>query len=512
MPTNESLEVERKYAAPQRTGVPPLQEAAGVARAERRRTVRLDAQYYDTEDLDLAAHRITLRRRTGGGDSGWHLKLPASKHARREIAMPLSPAADGVPAELLDYVRAIVRDRPLVPSVRLQTRRTRHELFNAADVLVAELADDRVSATSELDGVAPQQWREWEVELHAGGRQMFDAVEPMLLEAGAEIDEGPSKLARALGDRRPATVASEERPEHPDVEDLVRGYLVQETDRLKSHDYGVRVHEHDAIHQMRVAARRLRTVLSTYRSLLPEGRSDELRGELKALADALGAARDAEVMRARLADLIESQPAELVWGPVAERVDAELTQRYESGHEYALAFLSSERYFRLLDALDALPDELVETDLSHADAAEHITDLIARDWRRLRRTVRAADSAPDEEREVLLHDVRKAAKRLRYATESASDVLGKHGKQLAKAASAITEILGDHNDSMITQGVIGELAAQAEERGESTFTYGRIQGWEAARADISSEAYLDALRDVDQLRYPGWKRARPRSS
>ena len=235
-------------------------------------------------------------------------------------------------------------------------------------------------------------------------------------------------------------------------------------------------------------------------------------GTLKALADALGAARDAEVMRARLADLIESQPAELVWGPVAERVDAELTQRYESGHEYALAFLSSERYFRLLDALDALPDELVETDLSHADAAEHITDLIARDWRRLRRTVRAADSAPDEEREVLLHDVRKAAKRLRYATESASDVLGKHGKQLAKAASAITEILGDHNDSMITQGVIGELAAQAEERGESTFTYGRIQGWEAARADISSEAYLDALRDVDQLRYPGWKRARPRSS
>ncbi|GAB3307643.1 CHAD domain-containing protein [Epidermidibacterium keratini] len=512
MPTNESIEVERKYAAPARTGVPPLQEAAGVARAERRRTVRLDAQYFDTEDLDLAAHRITLRRRTGGGDAGWHLKLPASKESRREIQMPLSPAADGVPAELLDYVRAIVRDRPLVPAVRLQTRRTRHELFNAAGILLAELADDRVSATSELDGVEPQEWREWEVELQEGGPQIFEAVEPMLREAGAEADAGPSKLARALGDRRPSASAPDELPGHPDVEDLVSAYLRQETDRLKSHDYGVRVHEHDAIHQMRVAARRLRTVLSTYRSLLAEGRSDELRTELKALADALGTARDSEVMRDRLADLIERQPDDLVWGPVAERVADELTRRYESGHENALAFLSSQRYFRLLDALDALPGELVETDLSHADAAEHITDLIARDWRRLRRTVRAADAAPDEEREVLLHEVRKAAKRLRYATESASAVLGKQGKQLAKAASAITDILGDHNDSMITQGVIAELAAQAQERGESTFTYGRIQGWEAARADISNEAYLDALRDVDALRYPGWKRARPKQA
>jgi CYTH domain-containing protein len=85
----------------------------------------LHAVYYDTPGLDLAAHHITLRRRTGGTDAGWHLKLPAGPVARTEIRTGLGNGGDDdVPAELRDVVLAIVRDRPVVPVARIATSRT----------------------------------------------------------------------------------------------------------------------------------------------------------------------------------------------------------------------------------------------------------------------------------------------------------------------------------------------------------------------------------------------------
>jgi hypothetical protein len=73
----------------------------------------LAATHYDTPQLDLLPAGITLRRRTGGDDAGWHLKLPVGSD-RLELQLPLGGPRVGVPNELSDIVRGVVRDNALV--------------------------------------------------------------------------------------------------------------------------------------------------------------------------------------------------------------------------------------------------------------------------------------------------------------------------------------------------------------------------------------------------------------
>ena len=125
---SKHLEVERKFDVVESTVSPSFDGLAAVARVERSPSQSLDAVYYDTPGRDLAAYRITLRRRTGGSDAGWHLKLPAGPDARTEIRAPLGDG-DVVPAELRHVVLAIVRDRPLEPVARITTNRAIHQLY-----------------------------------------------------------------------------------------------------------------------------------------------------------------------------------------------------------------------------------------------------------------------------------------------------------------------------------------------------------------------------------------------
>ena len=122
--TSSHLEVERKFDVDESTVTPSFEGIAAVARVEIAQVESLDATYFDTPKQDLAHNKITLRRRTGGHDAGWHLKLPAGPDARTEIHAPLDASAeDTVPSELLDVVLAIVRDRPVAPVARITTKR-----------------------------------------------------------------------------------------------------------------------------------------------------------------------------------------------------------------------------------------------------------------------------------------------------------------------------------------------------------------------------------------------------
>lgn len=115
-------EVERKYD-PGAAGmaavdaVTRMPGVAGVASVSRQDQQILDAVYYDTADLRLIRAGMTLRRRTGGQDAGWHLKLPAGAGARDEIACrwpcPLAGRPAGQrPAPPQRQRRASPRQRP----------------------------------------------------------------------------------------------------------------------------------------------------------------------------------------------------------------------------------------------------------------------------------------------------------------------------------------------------------------------------------------------------------------
>ena len=103
MSTQSFLEVEAKFSVAESTQLPELTRLEGVDHVADTRHHALSAIYYDTEDLRLTHAKVTLRRRTGGNDDGWHIKIP-SEAGRTEIHAELGEPVDGryeVPEELL---------------------------------------------------------------------------------------------------------------------------------------------------------------------------------------------------------------------------------------------------------------------------------------------------------------------------------------------------------------------------------------------------------------------------
>jgi CHAD domain-containing protein len=268
--------------------------------------------------------------------------------------------------------------------------------------------------------------------------------------------------------------------------------LRSDVDRLVSAEPDVRADAYDSIHQMRVATRRIRSLLRSYRRVFDQAAVKAVRGELKWLAGILGVARDAEVMADRFEHLLDQLPTDLVVGPVVDRLVSAQRAAYTAAHADVLAALDSERYRDLRKRLDELldgPPRRREGLLTKALAAEN---------ERLITDVDVAASAPDDEHIAALHDVRKSAKRLRYAAESAQP-LGEHAANLGIEAKALQSLLGDHRDAVESQRVILDACAAAREAGEDTFTYGvlyQLEGDDAERALAQYEPALEALARV----------------
>src|SRR5688572_16678876 len=151
MATERHREVERSFDVDPSTPLPPLLDEGGAGSGGPAVELALEATYFDTADLALARGGVTLRRRTGGTDDGWHVKLPRSGDSRTELHAALGPADGTVPEGILGSVRALVRDRPLVPVARVSTRRIEHALRDEAGTVLALVCDDQVRA-EQLSG------------------------------------------------------------------------------------------------------------------------------------------------------------------------------------------------------------------------------------------------------------------------------------------------------------------------------------------------------------------------
>lgn len=190
----DHLEVERKFEADASFALPSLAGLPGVAAVQPPAVHQLDATYFDTADLALHRNRVTLRRRTGGPDAGWHLKLPVSVDARRELHEPLSPA---VPARLAAAVAELTGEQPLAPIANLRTERTVRLLTGPDGTSLGEVADDAVTATRVPAGAtAALSWREIEVE--SADQDVLEAAGQLLAGAGARPARSASKLGHLL--------------------------------------------------------------------------------------------------------------------------------------------------------------------------------------------------------------------------------------------------------------------------------------------------------------------------
>ncbi len=440
------------------------------------------AVYHDTDSLALFRWGVTLRRREGGSDEGWHMKLPvagADGSARDELRLPLDAGPVGsVPSALVEVVAPLLREQPLRPVVTLSTERTKAVLLDAEG---RELEVEAVDA-DDPEAIA-----------------LLSTVVDALVALGAE----PSTLSKAAAALGPRTAEPPDVPAWPLpgpdglAVDALRSVLSEHVRHLLLADVGVRRDLPDAVHQMRVAARRLRSTLATFAPLMDAETAAPLREELKWIASELGAIRDTEVMIERLGrhadDLDNPLDAQLA----RQAVDTSLQLRLHAARSSALAALRSDRHAQLVADLTVAAVDPPVTDAAFATCEQALLPLVARSWRRLARAIADLElDGPSHE----WHEARIKAKRARYAADAAAGIFGRRMQNFARTLADVTELLGDHQDAHIAQSILRELAAQADTDGSTGMALGVLHEYEA------DEEIIDRYR-FDEL----WPHARSRA-
>jgi CHAD domain-containing protein len=276
--------------------------------------------------------------------------------------------------------------------------------------------------------------------------------------------------------------------------DAIRAVFSQHVRHLLMADVGVRRDLPDSVHQMRVAARRLRSAFATFASLLDTDEAEALREELKWIASELGGIRDTEVMLARLDEHAGELDDPIDAARARAAIDPLLNRRLAAARSSALAALRSDRHQQLVDDLISAAIDPPVTDLAYQPCADVLLPLVARTWRRLDKAIAALDIADES---APWHAARIKAKRARYAAESVSGVFGTKMEKFADRLADVTELLGDHQDAHVAQTIIRELAAHAETDGVTGMSLGLLYEYE------SEEEILDRLRFVAM-----WPKAR----
>ncbi|MFL6138625.1 MAG: CHAD domain-containing protein [Frankiaceae bacterium] len=497
-------EVERKFKVHAGFEVPDLTGGV-VERIEDGGTVTLLATYFDTPDLRLARAGVTLRRRTGGKDEGWHLKLPVEGRVgvREELSQPLTEDQTDVPGRFRDLVRAWVRFTDLHPAAVLETTRTIRTLHDPAGQALAEVVDDLVAVRNGEHVTA--RFREIEVEDRTGGDEILDAVADRLQSAGAVGGSFAPKAVRALGS---SATAPPDPPlpgpvsESATARDLVASYLRRQVHQLLRHDPLLRLDAPDAVHQVRVASRRLRAALHVARPLLAPDSVEELRTELRWLAGEMSEARDAEVMLARLVDRAHALPPELLIGPVVALLQSEIGGGLSVGQVRAATTLDSERYLALLDDLVQVATEPPLLDAADGAAAKVAPKLVRREWRRLEESVEPVRRTDANE---AYHRARIAAKRLRYACELVVPVCGKPASRMARLAEEVQELLGEHQDAVVAAAELRRIAVSRRGR-EVGFSLGLLHAAEQEAATGAKARFAELWPRVAKAENRAWLR------
>ena len=404
----------------------------------------LTSTYYDTVHYRLARAKITLRRRTESRKHAWQLKLPM-EGARREIEM--SDPGGTPPVALQRLLVLPLEGEPLLPVAALRTWRTGMRVRGPNDAC-ADVVLDTVSVLKDRHVV--HSFREVEIERQSGDDALPLRLKEVLRKSGARDHDGRPKVFRALELPLPKSPVPPP-AESPTIEH-VKFALATYLEALRSHDPGVRLGGFiEDLHEMRVAARRLRAILRAARPLLVPGWSEPLRNELDWLGVVLGPARDLDVQvgyfqeEAAALDSRDRKPL--------ERFVAHLRSEREKAQQALLTALGSERYFELIRNLTcaAIEPAVVSSTVS-------LSDIAAGAFAKLRKAMRKLDGAPTDS---ALHRLRIQTKRARYAAELAETCSGHSVTRFILEAKAFQDLLGLHQDAVLAERHIREFLQQS---------------------------------------------------
>jgi len=509
--TDTHLEIERTYDLPEGGALPDLIGVGSITATDHQEPFALDATYWDTERYDLVASRVTVRRRTGGPDAGWHIKRSASDTVRHEQHFPLTEDADAVPDEVLAALFTERRGRALRPVVHIATTRTVTRLLDEDDEQVAELADDLVTA-QRLDADAPatpRTWREVEVEAVAGvdeqvAHELFAALDGRFAAVGAAPAAVASKLARGLAGAPAPRLQTADKPEKGTAARALAKQLKKLRAALLAQEAQLRSGGPADLRETARTALGIAAVLGSYRPAFAGTAAADRAAEA---ADGLAAV----TARAALADyLVErlpyaSSPAQdlLVDTMTRERVLAATRERRAVAVAEVLAFLHAEPYLELLDALDDGVERPAPTDWALRSPKRVAQDVSAVEKPRVRRLVQTAVGEEDDslgllDREATERAATEEAWRAATRARAAMDVLGDDAfphalwKRIGDAADVLTERVR----SLHALDVLRVHSGIAERGGEGTFGYGVLAGDRVRLAEDSYDQAVHALNRV----------------
>ena len=429
----------------------------------------LHSVYFDSKDLALARHGVALRLRQGAG--GWEVTMKWAGdvdgliHSRPELTLPIAPPQGTFvpPPDLEVYLAAVRAGRRLAPILVTDIdRRTLDVLDPGGARCLAEIALDRVHLHGpHTRDARSERYCEIEIERKEGTPDDVATITALIRHRRRLHPSPDTKLARGL--RLLYGSGTLGAPPHPNALRLddpaefgIRKIMRVQIERLLANDPGTRIGEDvEALHDMRVACRRLRALLHLFGDTVPPRTLRALGTGLRWLGQVLGRVRDVDVHLQRL----ESSRGEMrgvarvAFDPYLEYLHALRASRRST----MLEELSTPRYFRLLRTLDAF---------AYATTAASGDDTIAATGRRairkaakkLRKRARAIGPQPAPED---LHTVRILAKRLRYACEFLQPLTGPAGARFIKRLVKLQDLLGAHNDAVTASAFVHAYVGDA---------------------------------------------------
>jgi CHAD domain-containing protein len=454
------------------------------------------AVYWDTPDLRLARWGASL---VHFPDEGWRVRSPPLDAAGPPPEpVEVAGGPEQPPAAALELLRGFVRGAQLGPVARVRRVRRTIGVHNADDEELLRVLSDEISI---LDGrrVAARYRQIILAPGEGADIALVHGVLTRLRAAGAGGPDTGDEHSRVLGPAaaQPAEVRVPELHPGSPLAEAVEAMVASSVTRLLRHDGGVRAGEDpEAVHQARVATRRLRSDLDTFAEVLVDDPLRRLRAELKWLGGLLGEVRDADVLTERLARHLAEME-----GPTDGRraVMAILSARRDQARRKLLAGMAGARYTRLLDALVEFAQAPPLKVPGDTPAAALLPALAAAPWRRLQKCVARLPRKPADED---LHAVRIAAKRARYAAEAAAPVLGKPAVRFAAEVAELQGVLGDFNDAAVARlwlvGAAGGLDAAG------AFVAGALSERERALGAEAAGRWKKAWRRVDQAKLHRW--------
>jgi CHAD domain-containing protein len=325
------------------------------------------------------------------------------------------------------------------------------------------VADVVVDSVVALNGRrVSQHLYELEVELLDGSDKDLERIEGLLRDAGAQAGDQRPKVFQVLGLALPVPVVPAP-PTAPPMEQ-VTALLQTQVTLLLAHDPGTRLGtDEEALHQMRVATRRLRAYLRAARPMLAPDWVSNVRTELAWLGSTLGPVRDLDVLLRHLdKECAALHPPER---RAVERLLQALKRERAAARIVLLQDLECDRYLALLERLEACAQSP-----GVVDATVSLADIAGAEFKTLRRAMQ--ESGPDAS-DNLLHHIRIQGKRARYAAELSERSVGKPATRFLRQAQALQDLLGEHHDAVVTEQRLRKLLGQA--RGKFTaFAVGRL--------------------------------------